>query len=142
MLINKGSRRKYGLNHSSLSEKKYNRLDHQKRKIAVLNHYSQGTNTCAFCGISDIRVLSIDHVEGCNKEQREKCGHGGHFYWWLIKNNYPIGYQVLCMNCQWIKRHTRKETNSNTLNPRKNITQQLLSTSNDFISIGENNNCT
>lgn len=28
---------------------------------------------------------------------------GSTFYRWLKRNNYPIGYQVLCWNCQWSK---------------------------------------
>jgi hypothetical protein len=24
----------------------------------------------------------------------------------VVRNNFPPDFQVLCMNCQWIKRHT------------------------------------
>jgi len=41
---------------------KWRKITYEKRKLKVLSHYSQGALTCAFCGISDIRVLSIDHV--------------------------------------------------------------------------------
>jgi len=85
----------------------------QKLKLKVVEHYSNATMECAGCGISDIRVLSIDHINGKGNLQRRKIGvRSGHMFWsWLIKNNFPPGYQVLCMNCQWIKRHTNNECN-------------------------------
>jgi hypothetical protein len=30
---------------------------------------------------------------------------------WIIDNNYPPSIQILCMNCQFIKRHERNEDN-------------------------------
>ena len=52
------------------------------------------------------RALAIDHISNDGVAQREKFGirSGVHFYRWLIKNNYPEGYQTLCRNCNWIKR--------------------------------------
>jgi hypothetical protein len=29
---------------------------------------------------------------------------GCRFYLWLKTNKYPSGYQVLCMNCQFVKK--------------------------------------
>jgi hypothetical protein len=29
---------------------------------------------------------------------------GVHTYTWILKNNFPDGFQVLCMNCNWGKR--------------------------------------
>jgi hypothetical protein len=83
-------------------------------KIRVLQHYSNGLLTCAYCGYSDLRALSIDHVASNGAEHRKqlknnKRGEGKCLYVWLEKNHFPPGYQVLCMNCQFIKRHTREE---------------------------------
>ena len=33
----------------------------------------------------------------------------GNLYNWLIKNNFPSGFQTLCMNCQFIKREENRE---------------------------------
>lgn len=74
---------------------------HNKRKVRVLTRYGNGKLACVKCGFDDIRALSIDHInkdEG--KRVRASCG----FYRWLENNNYPKGYQTLCMNCQFIKR--------------------------------------
>jgi len=79
---------------------------HRKLRIDALNHYSEGAMKCAKCGFDDIRALSIDHMNGGGNEHRKKCGN---FYTWLRNNNYPEGFQVLCMNCQFIKKQENRE---------------------------------
>ena len=82
----------------------------RRLKLQVLGHYSPSL-TCAHCGFSDVRALSIDHIQGGGgKHTKEIHASGGSFYRWLSRNNYPSGYQVLCMNCQWIKRVEKGET--------------------------------
>ena len=78
----------------------------QRLKIKVLSHYSKGTiPECVLCGEERMGCLSIDHIKGDGARQRRELGFssGGKFYRWLIKNNYPRGYQTLCMNDQWLK---------------------------------------
>lgn len=75
-------------------------------KQTVLAHYGSGKCVCAKCGFEDIRALSLDHVNGGGTKHRERIPH---IYKWLIDNDYPEGYQTLCMNCQWIKRYESKE---------------------------------
>ncbi len=77
-----------------------------KVKIQTLARYANGEIKCADCGFSDVRALSIDHINGGGTRHRKEIGGGGttHFYYWLKTHNYPTGYQVLCMNCQFIKK--------------------------------------
>lgn len=81
----------------------------QRRKVKteIISHYSPNLS-CVRCGFNDIRALSIDHIDGGGKRQKEEIGvsriGGIGFYRWLIRNNFPEGFQVLCMNCQFIKR--------------------------------------
>ena len=76
------------------------------KKINVLTHYGNGKLACVKCGYQDIRALSIDHINGDGKEHREQVGGGGFtMYAWLLRNNYPDGYQTYCMNCQFVKKH-------------------------------------
>jgi hypothetical protein len=65
-----------------------------------------------------LRALSIDHINGKGAEHLRSIGSisckgrglgGTQFYRWLQRNNYPRGFQVLCMNCQWIKRNENNE---------------------------------
>jgi hypothetical protein len=86
-------------------------------KAEVLSHYSKGKPACQnpfgqhTQPYMDIRALSIDHVNGGGTRHRKslKGRSGYHFYRWLKENSFPVGFQVLCMNCQFIKR-TIKET--------------------------------
>lgn len=78
-----------------------------KLKSDAINVYSNGTLRCE-CGFSDIRALTIDHIDGGGRSHRIKtAGSGGHnFYRWLKTHNYPSGYGVLCANCQMKKEIT------------------------------------
>jgi hypothetical protein len=79
----------------------------QQLKIQVCTHYGyNGELKCAWngCEWTDIRVLSIDHINGGGTEHRKQIGGGGAvLYGWLIEQGFPNGYQTLCMNHQWIK---------------------------------------
>ena len=76
-----------------------------KLKLEVFSHYSNGLPKCSCCGETHIDFLSIDHVEGNGNKHRQKihCKAGLNFYKWLKTYNFPQGYQVLCMNCQFGK---------------------------------------
>lgn len=78
-----------------------------KKKIGILSHYSNGLMKCAHCGFDDIRALSIDHIGGGGAPHRRMTGND--VYGWLKRNGFPKGYQVLCMNCQLIKRQVNRE---------------------------------
>lgn len=82
-----------------------------RRKLLeeVIQHYSPGM-CCVRCGYNDIRALTIDHIDGNGKKHRDAIGGGGTvLYYWLRNNGYPDGFQVLCMNCQFIKRDEKGE---------------------------------
>lgn len=73
------------------------RQSNQRRKTRVMDAY--GGTSCRCCGETTITFLTIDHVNGCTKEQRKKEGQGSQMYAYLIKNGFPPGFQVLCFNC-------------------------------------------
>lgn len=60
-------------------------------------------NACKCCGETTPEFLQIDHVNNDGAEHRREVGTGNAVYWWLIKNNYPEGFQVLCANCNYAK---------------------------------------
>ncbi len=94
---------------------------HFLAKNKVLMYYSNpaGTPVCNNCGEQDVEVLCIDHIRGGGQKQREQFngGLGTAFYRWLIRNGYPMGYQVLCWNCNHRKR--RYETSLTKREPIK-----------------------
>jgi hypothetical protein len=81
-------------------QKKYR----EKLRLQILTHYSGGQPKCAHCNCHDDRVLTIDHINGNGNKHRRNIGAGTGFYAWLKRNNFPEGFQVLCMNCNWLKR--------------------------------------
>lgn len=71
-----------------------------KRRKIVINHYSNGTNKCSCCGESIFEFLTIDHINNDGSEHRKEIGGGGHtLIDWIIKNNYPQGFNISCFNC-------------------------------------------
>ncbi len=73
-----------------------------KARGKVLDHYGR---VCNCCGESCEIMLLIDHVNNDGKEHREETNTkpGLRFYRWLIKENFPEGFQTLCFNCNWGK---------------------------------------
>lgn len=79
--------------------------NHAETKEKVFSHYSPAGIRCACCGETELKFLSIDHIEGGGNKHRKAIGRGagGTFYRWIIKEGYPPGYQVLCYNCNLAK---------------------------------------
>ena len=68
--------------------------------LECIYYYSYGTMECTCCGESILEFLTIDHMYGKGRKQKNSLHRWGRaFYLWLIKNNFPEGYQVLCYNC-------------------------------------------
>lgn len=84
----------------------------KKLRVQVIAHYGNGKIACVRCGEEGLPCLSIDHINGNGNKHRRKMEWtrgGTSFYLWLKRNNYPAGYQTLCMNCQFKKRDENKE---------------------------------
>jgi len=79
-----------------------------KIRMKVLVHYGGNPPKCACCGESIIPFLTIDHINNDGNIQRKAMkidGYGKGLYRWLIKNNFPKGYQILCYSCNLGKAH-------------------------------------
>lgn len=63
---------------------------------------------CVKCGFSDIRALQIDHVNGGGKKEYESINNIRTLYKKIL-NDKNGNYQILCANCNWIKRHENFE---------------------------------
>lgn len=62
---------------------------------------------CNRCGITDIRTLQIDHINGGGKRERKTHSSVIRYYKYILE--HPNGYQILCANCNWIKKYENKE---------------------------------
>ena len=56
---------------------------------------------CTGCKTNVIELLVIDHKKKRTKEEKGLAGKP--LYEYLKKNNYPDGYQVLCLSCNFVK---------------------------------------
>lgn len=100
--------------------KEYSLASRVKIKTDVLAHYSQGSLKCKHCNCDDLTVLTIDHIDGNGSDHRKeifgsnKSGGGCRFYFWLKRNGFPEGFQVLCFNCNFRKRFLEMQPESST----------------------------
>lgn len=80
---------------------------HLKNKDKVFAAY--GGYICKCCGEKEISFLSIDHINNDGYKLFKEGVHpkGTAFYGWLVKNSFPSGFQVLCMNCQFGKKNNK-----------------------------------
>lgn len=84
---------------------KRNRKHRQLNLAAKTRCFQAYGGKCACCGESNPIFLSIDHINNDGADHRREIGGGGPIiYRWLKKHNWPLGFQVLCYNCQWGKR--------------------------------------
>ncbi len=70
---------------------------HRKRKIEVMDAY--GGPICVGCGLDEVLILQMDHINGGGHKHAKEIGGRGKIYQWLRKNNFPPGFRVLCPNC-------------------------------------------
>ena len=85
-------------------------------KTEVLSHYrKEGRLQCCSpgCLISDMDILSLDHINDDGAEHRRQgiLRGGFNFYKQLRKDGFPAGYQTLCFNCQLKKEILRRRAN-------------------------------
>ena len=81
----------------SLNRKKELR---KQNKLIVLDHYG---HKCFCCGENHFELLTIDHINGGGNKHRKELHSGKNdsynLYKWLIKNNFPKEFRILCFNC-------------------------------------------
>src|SRR5580698_1920034 len=69
-----------------------------ENKAKVLARYGR---ECACCAEDEPLFLTVDHVENDGCLQRRSPGRSSHnnIYNWLVRNGFPSGFQILCINC-------------------------------------------
>lgn len=83
-----------------------------KLRTRVLAMYStEGALQCAACGYKDIRALVLDHINGNGGCERSKIKGTCGIWRNALKSYRPDLYQVLCANCNAIKRIENEEHN-------------------------------
>lgn len=68
-------------------------------------------NKCVRCGFDDPRALQVDHIHGNGSQERRRMSQAqvnARVY------EHPGDYQLLCANCNWIKRAEQAEAKGPT----------------------------
>lgn len=78
----------------------YRSTRHQNLKKRVLDAYG---NVCRCCGDRHYEFLTIDHIDP--KQKLSLADVGGSLYRRLVKENFPLGFQTLCWNCNTAKHY-------------------------------------
>lgn len=65
-------------------------------------------SVCCRCGFTDVRALQIDHVNGGGTIDRKQSKSVTNYYRNIL-NSGGKGYQLLCANCNVIKKHEQRE---------------------------------
>jgi len=69
-------------------------------------------NKCVKCSFSDSRALQLDHINGGGNQARKAGKHGLHDKFKMIKDDPDLAratFQLLCANCNFIKRDEEYE---------------------------------
>ena len=85
-----------------------------KRKLNIIALLG---GKCVCCGFNDSRALCIDHIKGNGREHRRKFTasngnfRGRKYYMSIYREllNGSMDYQLLCANCNQIKKYENKE---------------------------------
>ena len=99
-------------------KKNRDKPESKENRLKVLQYYSKNLShsdvpCCNCCGLnSHIEFLTIDHIAGRREMDSEhnlkKLKYtpklsGTALVIWIIKNNFPKGFQILCHNCNQTK---------------------------------------
>jgi hypothetical protein len=89
--------RKHGPEAKQTRRDKYHIL--RKTAFDILGGYK-----CNLCGFDDPRALQIDHINNDGHEKRQGYRESGEILYNKIIETNGAGFQVLCANCNWIKK--------------------------------------
>jgi hypothetical protein len=99
-------------------KKNRDKSESRENRLKVLQYYSKNLShsdvpCCNCCGLnSHIEFLTIDHIAGRQEmDSEDKLKNlkytpklsGTALVIWIIKNNFPKGFQILCHNCNQTK---------------------------------------
>lgn len=98
----KASLKKYRESHRG-QFRDYTNYQNKLLRREVLIYYSKGVPQCACCGELIYEFLTVDHIDKSVYKLHKKYTYGTKLIWWIVKNNFPEGFQILCMNCNLAK---------------------------------------
>ena len=113
---NKEYHKKYFQDHKvkKITERRNLRIKLRRQLLETLG------GKCKKCGLSDERALQVDHIKGGGNQARRH-HNGAYRSTYILKEaetdfkKFLSTYQLLCANCNWIKRSTNNEVRKSNL---------------------------
>lgn len=104
-----------GLQHScKLCSAYWNATSYRRLRLEIVGILG---GECRGCGFDDIRALQVDHIKGGGTREIREIGN--HKIYRKIRDVGPEGYQLLCANCNFIKRKENGEEADVTARARR-----------------------
>lgn len=91
---------------STLQNSKDCRIYQTRHRARVIKHLG---GECVRCGFTDIRALQVDHIDGHGVTHIRAVSWRAR-YKHILETTPNTIYQLLCANCNWIKRAENNET--------------------------------
>lgn len=92
-VLEKAPKRKY----TTLTSRASKKADSLRIKQNIIEGYGA---SCECCGESEYYFMTIDHIYGGGRKENKKLNlYGKDFYSFLMKQNFPNKYRLLCYNC-------------------------------------------
>jgi Zn ribbon nucleic-acid-binding protein len=81
----------------------------EKLRLQILREkvFEKLGHACIKCGFANKLALQIDHVNGKGREERQAIKSQVKFLKKVLSDETGL-YQILCANCNWIKRLTQE----------------------------------
>lgn len=100
---NREKMREYDKERAKTNHRRFSKNASKRKRFGELREeiFNILGHACIRCGFSDKRALQFDHVNANGSKHRKQ--NGGIGIYRDILNN-PDKFQVLCANCNWIKR--------------------------------------
>ncbi len=89
--------------HRNENREHYKTKERKKRLIIKERVINGHGGKCECCGETLLDFLTIDHINNDGARHRKEFGRAGKIHRWIISNNFPEGFQVLCFNCNYSK---------------------------------------
>ena len=94
-------------------EQRRKKIEYNKKKMRRIRLEVMGIlgrRICVKCGVTDVRALQVDHKDGGGtKELKAKGNHSMYYRYLREPEEARKNLQVLCANCNQIKREENKE---------------------------------
>lgn len=100
--------REYIKNHREYY-KKYGNNSNKRVRTRLMNLLGA---RCNHCGLEDMRILQVDHINGGGLKELKHFKGTNQMYKYYVKNPTIAlqKLQLLCPNCNWLKRIDNNET--------------------------------